>query len=338
MPFTNENLLAALGIVNIFETSRPFGDYSACAVLNDGAGVSYGINQFTHRSGSLAAVVEKYLSAGGQVSRETLEASLTTLGKRSKAAVEKLAADKQFKDALRAAAATSEMKEAQNAIAVELYLGPAVRECETRGFTLALSLAVVYDSITHGSWGRIAGKIDRKEEKAWISDYVRTRHAWLTRTPRLKATNYRTKFFLDQIAVGNWELKLPMNVHGTRLSELPASAGEFVTEGPRSNAPSAPANWSLADAGGSDLLAAAAQKFDRVDDVVKAIAARSDRAKSLWATVGGTLWQTAWAVFGFFAGLPREVWIVVAIIAGALTLLFLYRQIILGRIREHADH
>lgn len=346
MTFSNEDKFKALAIVNVFETSRPFGDYAACVVLNDGAGVSYGINQFTHRSGSLAAVVRKYLAAGGQVERENLTASLPTLNKTSKAAIAKLASDATFKAALRAAAITNEMRDAQNATAFDLYLRPALDICEKRGFTLPLSLAVVYDSVTHGSWNRIAAKVARKEEKAWVTDYVRARHAWLTRTPRLKATNYRTKFFLDQIATGNWHLLLPLRVHGVLLSEPPAVAGG-LTQATTDAAPSTPSDPAMstsdlqppATAGGTDksTFQSAADTFDRLDGVVSGVMTRSDRAKSLWTTVGGTLWQAAWAVFGFFAGLPREVWIVVAIIAGLLMLLFLYRQIALGRIREEGD-
>ena len=40
----------------------------------------------------------------------------------------------------------------------------------------------------------------------------------------------------------------------------------------------------------------------------------------------GTIW---------IGGVPREVWLVVAVIAGALMLLFLYRQVVLGRVREN---
>ena len=63
----------ALAIVSIFETSKPFGEYDACVVLNDGAGVSYGINQFTHRSGSLSMVIRRYLANGGQLGREIFQ-------------------------------------------------------------------------------------------------------------------------------------------------------------------------------------------------------------------------------------------------------------------------
>ena len=55
-------------------------------------------------------------------------------------------------------------------------------------------------------------------EVAWISEYVRERHAWLSSVPRLVKTNYRTKFFQTQIANKNWSLDLPINVHGVKLT------------------------------------------------------------------------------------------------------------------------
>ena len=122
MSFTQSAKLKTLAIVNIFETSRPFGDYAACVVLDDGAGVSYGISQFTHRSGSLAAVVETYLNNGGKVGVEILQASLPTLNQTSASAINKLASDERFKKALRSAAVTREMKAAQQHVAAEKYL------------------------------------------------------------------------------------------------------------------------------------------------------------------------------------------------------------------------
>ena len=88
------------------------------------------------------------------------------------------------------------------------------------------------------------------------------------------------------------------------------------------------------------MLATAASNFDRIDGVVTGVVTRTDRAKSLWTTVIGTLSQALWAIFGFVAGLPREVWIVVALIAAAFMLFFLHRQLVLGRIREQltTDH
>ncbi len=342
MSFTQSAKLKTLAIVNIFETSRPFGDYAACVVLDDGAGVSYGISQFTHRSGSLAAVVETYLNNGGKVGVEILQASLPTLNQTSASAINKLASDERFKKALRSAAVTREMKAAQQHVAAEKYLRPALQICERMGFVTPLSLAVVYDSLIHGSWERIALRVTplgvkpiasedaTLSEKAWITEYVRKRHFWLSKIKRLKATSYRTRFFLEQIAIGNWDLRLPVIVHGFRLTEasLPSEDLEPRRRGVAEKS-------ILATAG--DALSSAAEKFDRVDHVVTTVTSRKDAAKSLWTTVIGTIWQVMWAVFGFVAGLPREVWIVVAIIAAALMLAYLYRQIELGRIRELND-
>ncbi len=96
MIFTEKDKLKALAIVHVFETSNPFGDYAACVVLNDGAGVSYGINQFTHRSGSLAAVVREYLGRGGQIGRDRLIATLPQLGRKTVAAINDVGADALF--------------------------------------------------------------------------------------------------------------------------------------------------------------------------------------------------------------------------------------------------
>ena len=343
MAFTEEDKLKALAIVHIFETSRPLGDYAACAVLNDGAGVSYGIDQFTHRSGSLLVVVNEYLKSGASVGREVLTSRLASLRSRTDLSIRRLSGDVEFKNALRAAAATPEMKAVQRQEAFELYLRPAIGICDARGFSRPLSLAVVYDSLVHGSWDRIAAGVGAsKDEKTWITAYVRKRHLWLTNVPRLRVTNVRTKFFLDQIAVGNWELRLPVTVHGYRLTtvegEMTGRSDTAIKENGRTPSspyshPSFPEEGSLWETAGSTITSAG-EKFDAVEGAVDGFVARKDAVKSLWTTVGGTLWQAAWAVFGFFVGLPKEVWIVVAILAGLLMLAYLYRQIELGKIRE----
>src|ERR1043166_6704681 len=344
MSFTKNEKLKALAIVNIFETSRPFGDYAACVVLNDSAGVSYGINQFTHRSGSLAAVVEAYLNNGGVVGKAVLESSLPQLKRKSAAAIQNLSSDTRFKNALRAAAITSEMKAAQQEVAFEKYLRPALEICDVHNFVLPLSLAVVYDSLNHGSWEKISRNVGFPacDEKKWVLEYIRCRHSWLSNNPRLKPTSYRTQFFLEQIAIGNWDLRLPITVHGFRLTEalLPTEARPEEAMGPVTESePGAIATGSGAEHESvltvtNNAISSAAENFARVDNVVTTVTSRKDAAKSLWTTVIGTIWQAVWAVFGFFAGLPKEVWIVVAMIAAALMLVYLYRQIELGRIRE----
>lgn len=363
MTFTEKDKMKALAIVHVFETGKPFGDYAACVVLNDGAGISYGINQFTHRSGSLAAVIKTYLR-GGQVGRELMTSKLSILNDRSAAAIQRLSADLAFQRVLRAAATTEEMRAAQREIAYTRYLRPALEICERMELSNTLSLAVVYDSVTHGSWDWIAARVNAVvrptssgspvNEKAWITEYVRRRHRWLTEIRRLRVTNYRTRFFLDQIAIGNWGLKLPLNVHGVRLSDqmfenyessvrvtevVPAAettATPPLTEKKTEETLSDPEPQDPFGASASEIAAAAVQGFDRLDGAIATVARRTDSAKSMWTAIGGTVSQAAWAVFGFIVGLPREVWIFVALIAAALTLLYLYRQIVLGRIREVA--
>jgi len=63
---------------------------------------------------------------------------------------------------------------------------------------------------------------------------------------------------------------------------------------------------------------------------------RTDAVKSLWTAIVGTIWQSIWAVGSFVIGLPNEVWLVVALIVAALMLLYLYRQVALGKIRERS--
>ena len=136
--FAEADLLKAMAIVNIFETGKPFGDFAACVVLNDGAGVSYGISQFTHRSGSLLEVVERYLASESGVGRDQLENALVFLRQTNSSALGTLAANLRFRKALQAAAVTREMREAQLHVAFERYLKPG---------QVLRSLSGTYDSL-----------------------------------------------------------------------------------------------------------------------------------------------------------------------------------------------
>lgn len=391
--FQSADKIKALAIVGVFETSRPFGDPSAVAVLDDGAGISYGISQFTHRSGSLYRVVESYLATYAAAGREVLDARLPLLRDTSQRVVDACSRDAALKVALRLAASTPEMLIAQIEVMERLYLRPALAECARLGFSLPLSLAVVYDSITHGSWPRLRDAQGRsgvgpKGERAWITRYVARRDAWLGSIPRLAKTRYRTRFFLDQIAASNWRLDLPIRVHGLSLDDAllarfsfaappaaPVALTGTVTASavgpatPQTAEPffpdcgSAPPSSSQShsngccqpshpnphdphhglqppDLSGGNLIDRierrvdrAAARYDQAERIVTTVLTRTDAAKSLWTTLLGTFWQTAWALLGFLTGIPRDIWLATALTA-ALTLLYLYRQITLAKIRE----
>jgi hypothetical protein len=237
--FTDRAKLIALAIVHIFETSKPLGDYSAVAVLDDGAGISYGINQFTHRSGSLFAVVRSYLSQNPAVGVDEITRSLPTLRLTTPDAIRSLSNNAALKNALARAGSTPEMRAAQQKVMTERYLTPAIEACEGSHFELPLSLAVIYDAMNHGSYAKIRDRdhitheqiaervtVDHSEhglseafEKAWITEYVRLRDAWLASVPRLNSTRYRTRFFMNQIHAGNWQLALPVTVQGVKLTD-----------------------------------------------------------------------------------------------------------------------
>lgn len=226
--FSSIDRAKASAIVSVFETSRPGGDYSALAVLDDGAGISYGIRQFTHRSGALLAVVERYIANGGQVGLKPIRDNLAVLRLRTAKSIAALASNSRFKSALKAAAISREMRFAQESAAFALFLLPAIEICERMGFRAALSLAVIHDSIVHGSWERIRDRVLLKREafltladyeRAWIAEYVSRRGEWLGSIPRLRSTIYRTEFFQKQIEQNNWGLQLPLVVNGLRLTD-----------------------------------------------------------------------------------------------------------------------
>ena len=81
-----------------------------------------------------------------------------------------------------------------------------------------------------------------------------------------------------------------------------------------------------------------AARYDQAERIVTTVLTRTDAAKSLWTTVLGTLGQVFWAVGSFLSGIPRDIWLATALTALAITLLYLHRQITLGKIRETQNH
>jgi hypothetical protein len=228
--FSEAKKLVALAIVHIFETSKPLGDYSAVAVLTDGAGISYGINQFTHRSGSLYQVVTTYLGHKPTFGVDVLSRELPILRMTTPDAIRQLAKNAAFRNALSLAGTTPEMQAAQRQVANDRYVQPAIDACEGSNFTLPLSLAAVYDSFNQGGFPIVRDRvaIGRGEhpnaedfEQAWISDYCRERRKWLLESKKaiVRGTTYRPDFFIEQIGRGNWNLDLPVTVHGYKLTD-----------------------------------------------------------------------------------------------------------------------
>ena len=148
------------------------------AVLRDGAGISYGFCQFTHRSGALVEVLAVYLRSGGAVAKEIIASRIKQAKNSSRASVATLAADEAFKKALRAAAATREMKAAQIAVALRRYVEPAasrmraddIRTAAIAGGRLRFDGARVMDRPAEpddgGPGAEVSGKATRRRRKS----------------------------------------------------------------------------------------------------------------------------------------------------------------------------
>lgn len=301
MAFDDRAKLKALAIVHVFETSKPLGDYTSVAVLSDGAGISYGVNQFTHKSGSLAAVLDRFAKYAGAVDPVLAEA-ITDF--RSGRNIEARSANLAIKKALKAAGSDLRMQRAQREIAFEKYMKPAITACEGSGFTHPLSLAVIYDSINQGSYPRCRDRVNASpsDEKAWIKEYCYERLAFLanSKKPVVRSTVYRPRFFLTEIGKGNWNLDLPMTVQGVRLSEKLFTDSAAVPAGVNRDA------LTEADDGTIDLTNAAVDTDSAAKPPTDLVAVeREAEPLPLWKK----LWKklTGWAAyFGGLEGVQQQ--------------------------------
>lgn len=208
-------------VVNVFETSSINGKYDALVVFNDGKNntrqITYGRSQTTEQ-GNLKTLVSMYISRNGLFKQDFVP-YLAKIGKVS------LAEDTLFKNLLRKAAREDViMRNTQDEFFDILYFTPALAFFTALGFTLPLSLLVIYDSYIQS--GSVLPLLRERfpelppsrggDEKAWINAYVSTRQEWLATNKKaiVRQTVYRTKCFLNQIQTGNWLLSQPVTANG----------------------------------------------------------------------------------------------------------------------------
>ncbi len=213
-------------IVNVFETGKKEGKYEAIAKLSDGPNgikqITYGRTQTTEY-GSLKRLLEMYITRNGKFASDTTK-YINKIGKQPS-----LVSDDSFIQILKEAGKDDPVMQAcQDDFFDMYYFHPALVWFEGYGFTLPLSLLVIYDSFIHS--GRIRGDIRQQfserppkfggEEKTWITQYVDARHKWLKNHKRtiLHATAYRTQCFKNQIKNDNWDLSQPVNANGITVS------------------------------------------------------------------------------------------------------------------------
>jgi chitosanase len=210
-------------VINTVETGRPDGDYSAISIYSDGPNdirqITYGRAQTTEY-GNLRQLVEMYVNATGVYSN-ALKPYAEKVGSQS------LTDNADFKLLLRQAGKSDPvMRKIQDKFFEKVYFLPATKWADTNGFTTPLSALVIYDSQIHS--GGILWLLRQKfsenppalggSEKVWISEYLKARNNWLANhhRPAVRASIYRTKAYISQVAKDNWDLNiLPFKMNGT---------------------------------------------------------------------------------------------------------------------------
>lgn len=227
----------AMDILSIFETGSVSPDYSAVAVLADGAGISYGKHQATDGGQSLDAIVAAYIETGSKYA-EHLRPFLPRLRDDETRTVDpKNLPDwvTELMGILGLAGTDDVMQGLQDSIFDERYWQPCAVECQAMGLKRALSWALIYDTAIHSGgpgdqtkdaiWKirkRFAGSPPSGggDEKAWARAYAEARYDWLATHPsgaRVQMTKARPKAFLKLMDEDNWKLAVPFVVNGVKV-------------------------------------------------------------------------------------------------------------------------
>jgi chitosanase len=221
---------AAQAIVNIFETGAVRGIYGQVTVIAGDTGhLTFGRSQTTLSSGNLGRLIGAYCDAPGARFAARLRPFLarirdcdTTLDK-----------DLKLHNLLRATADDPLMRDMQDEFFDRRYWERALAEAAAAQLRTALGIATVYDSVVHGSWGRLReateathGIVVRLGEQKWIKAYIETRRDWLAThaRPDLRATVYRMEALQALADHDNWNLELPMLVRNLEISTASLAA------------------------------------------------------------------------------------------------------------------
>jgi len=102
------------------------------------------------------------------------------------------------------------------------YFAPACRAAEALGITRPLGQTVVYDSHIQGGWGALRkrmGPVTARGEQDWVQKFIALRTEWLkSLRPPLPNTVYRMAALGALSQQNNWDLSLPLQVHGVTIT------------------------------------------------------------------------------------------------------------------------
>lgn len=213
----------AKAIVNIFETGSARGDYARVTLLTGDSGhLTYGRAQTTLGSGNLYLLIKAYCDAPGALCARALRPYLPRLADIDL----RLDADWAFRSLLKEAGGDPVMRETQDAFFDRVFWAPAVAAATRAGLSEPLAVAIVYDSVVHGSWVAMRDRTNARQgdaaragERNWAAAYLDTRRDWLATHSNtlLRKTVYRMDTLKALITAGKWKLDLPMTVRGVRI-------------------------------------------------------------------------------------------------------------------------
>ena len=220
-----------MAIVNVFESGSVNGNYGAVTVLKGDTGhLTYGRSQTTLGSGNLYPLLKAYCEAPDAMHASEMKPYLNRVAVKDFT----LDADAMFKSILKDAGHDPAMQREQDDFFERAFYKPSIAAAEANKLMQPLSQAVVYDSHIQGGWGvlarRVTGTIgpvsEHVTEQQWVAKFVETRNAFLSAgKPPLPSTTYRMQAFRNLMEAQNWDLALPVTVHGVSITTASFSSG-----------------------------------------------------------------------------------------------------------------
>ncbi len=206
-------------IVNVFETGRVTGNYGAVTVIPGDLGhLSYGRSQVSLGSGNLNLMLAQYCTSENTMFGSALAPYLPRFAAKDTT----LDTDQTVHDLLKSAGADPVMRAVQDSYFDAHYFTPAIQSAQSLGLSTVLAQGLAYDGCIQGGWFSLIQKLPKVAEvgeAGWAQQYIEARRTWLLACkPPLPTTVYRMDSFQTVVDSGNWDMNLPLTIHGVTIT------------------------------------------------------------------------------------------------------------------------
>lgn len=222
----------AQAILSVFETGKAEGDYGACAVLEDGAGISYGLHQVTDGGGNLLVLMESYVAADGMYA-EAVATYFRWIEQHGSTHEDPKHLTPKCVSLMEILSSAGDgdviMRECQDTVFDTAYWQPAARQALDMALVTPLAWCAVYDTCIHSGPGGV-GKIRRmfpesppskggSDEETWTKAYLSARYSWLANhdNARVRQSKGRVGALMALVEDDNWQLDKPLRVLGIEV-------------------------------------------------------------------------------------------------------------------------